>query len=45
MAKGQIKSNREVRKPKKAAAPKGAVSSVAATFAKPSKFDPKPKKK
>jgi len=40
MAKGQIRSNREIRKPKKSAAQKSAgpaTSSVAATFAKPSK--------
>ena len=37
MAKGQVRSNREVRKPKKTATAKVASSSssVAATFAKP----------
>jgi hypothetical protein len=39
MAKGQQHSNREVRKPKKAAAPKppAGAGSVSATFAKPQK--------
>ncbi len=42
MAKGQVRSNREVRKPKKSAAEKAAKSgvgagSVTATFAKPMK--------
>jgi hypothetical protein len=39
MAKGQTRSNREIRKPKKAAAAKSqpAMSSVASTFAKPQK--------
>ncbi|MFA5958119.1 hypothetical protein [Hyphomicrobium sp.] len=39
MAKGQTRSTREIRKPKKAAAAKSqpATSSVTATFAKPQK--------
>ncbi len=42
MAKGQVRSNREVRKPKKSAAEKAAkvaqsAGSVTATFAKPMK--------
>jgi hypothetical protein len=42
MAKGQIRSNREIRKPKKSAAEKSAkagqgAGSVSATFAKPMK--------
>lgn len=39
MAKGQVRSNREVRKPKKAAASKSAAatSTVSSTFAKPAK--------
>jgi len=39
MAKGQQRSNREIRKPKKAAIakPQSAMGSVAATFAKPQK--------
>ncbi len=46
MAKGQQKSNREVRKPKKAAADKqkAGASSVSATFAQPAgKFGGKKK--
>ncbi len=48
MAKGQKRSNREFRKPKKAAAEKSTgptVSSVSSVFAKPSKSDTKPKKR
>jgi hypothetical protein len=48
MAKGQMRSNREIRKPKKAAAGKSAApaaSSVSAAFAKPSKSDTKPKRR
>lgn len=48
MAKGQMKSNREVRKPKKTAAEKskgGADATVASAFAKPSKSDGSSKKK
>lgn len=48
MAKGQIRSNRETRKPKKAAAEKSAgpaAASVSSAFAKPSKNDVKPKKR
>jgi len=48
MAKGQKRSNREFRKPKKAAAEKStgpAVSSVSSVFAKPSKSHTKPKKR
>jgi hypothetical protein len=48
MAKGQMKSNREVRKPKKAAAEKvapSATSTVSAVFGKPGKSDGKPKKR
>jgi hypothetical protein len=48
MAKGYIRSNREIRKPKKSAAEKGAgpaIGSVSAAFAKPSKFDSKAKKR
>jgi hypothetical protein len=40
MAKGQVRSNKEIRKPKKSAAGKSAgpaASSVTSTFAKPSK--------
>jgi hypothetical protein len=47
MAKGQTRSNREIRKPKKSAAEKLAgksASSVSAAFAKPSNFA-KPNKK
>lgn len=47
MAKGQTRSNREVRKPKKSAAEKSvaaAASTVTTTFAKPSNF-PKSKNK
>jgi len=48
MAKGQRRSNREFRKPKKAAADKStgpAVSPVSSIFAKPSKTDTKLKKR
>jgi len=48
MAKGQRRSNRELRKPKKAAAEKStgpAASSVSSVFAKPLKSDTKPKKR
>ena len=47
MAKGQVRSNREVRKPKKSAAEKSAAaaSSVSTVFTKPSKGDAKSKKK
>jgi len=48
MPKGQRKSNRELRKPKKAAAKKGtgpAASSVSSVFAKPSTSGTKPKKR
>jgi len=48
MAKGQRKSNREIRKPKKSAAEKstGAEgSTVSSIFATPSKSDAKPKKR
>jgi hypothetical protein len=48
MAKGQQKSNREIRKPKKSAAAKGAgpaMGSVSAAFAKPAKGDLKQKKR
>jgi hypothetical protein len=47
MAKGQMRSNREIRKPKKTAAEKSApaTSSVSAVFAKPSKNDPKPRRR
>jgi hypothetical protein len=47
MAKGQQKSNREIRKPKKAVAAKGAAAgmgSVTAAFAKPDKGDLKKKR-
>jgi len=48
MAKGQMHSNREIRKPKKSAAAKGAAAapaSVASVFAKPAKFEAKAKKR
>jgi hypothetical protein len=48
MAKGQKRSNRELRKPKKAAAEKSvgpAGASVSSVFAKPSMSDAKPKKR
>ena len=46
MAKGQTRSNREVRKPKKAAPAKGAApATVTSVFAKPAKSDGKPKKR
>jgi hypothetical protein len=48
MAKGQKRSNREIKKPKKAGAKKGtgpAVSSASSVFAKPSRADAKPKKR
>jgi hypothetical protein len=47
MAKGQQRSNREIRKPKKAAAAKSAGSamgSVSSAFAKPSKTEGKSKR-
>jgi hypothetical protein len=37
VAKGQIRSNREVRKPKKSAAAKAPAASVTNAFAKPAK--------
>ena len=46
MAKGQIRSNREVRKPKKAAAPKSvSVATVTSTMTKSGKGGGKPGKK
>ena len=48
MAKGQVRSNREIRKPKKSVAAKGAaatVGSVSSIFAKPGKSDAKMKKR
>jgi len=48
MAKGQVRSNREIRKPKKAVAAKGAapaMGTVSAAFAKPGKSDFKQKKR
>jgi hypothetical protein len=48
MAKGQVRSNREIRKPKKSAAAKGAagsVASVSSVFASPGKSAAKPKKR
>ncbi len=45
MAKGERKSNREVRKPKKTAAEKSSASTVPATMAKLFKSDNKSKKK
>jgi hypothetical protein len=42
MAKGQARSNREAKKPKKAAPAKAAPGGVAATFASPSKMPGKP---
>jgi hypothetical protein len=48
MAKGQRRSNREIRKPKKATAEKNAgpaVSSVSSVFAEPSRSGTKPKKR
>lgn len=46
MAKGESRSNREVRKPKKAAAPKSVpVSTVSSTFTKGGKGGGKPGKK
>jgi hypothetical protein len=48
MAKGQLRSNREIRKPKKSAAAKGAaatVGSVSSVFAKPAKSEAKMKKR
>jgi hypothetical protein len=45
MAKGERKSNREVRKPKKTAAEKSAGQTVPATMAKLFKSDTKSKKK
>jgi len=48
MAKGQMRSNREIRKPKKAVAAKGAspaMGTVAAAFAKPGQGDIKQKKR
>jgi len=48
MAKSQLRSNREIRKPKKAVAAKGAtpaMGSVSAAFAKPAKADLKQKKR
>lgn len=48
MAKGQKRSNREIRKPKKASEKKNSgagVSSVAATFAQPAGVNAKPRKK
>ncbi len=46
MAKGQVRSNREIRKPKKAVAAKGAtVGSVSSIFAKPAKSETKMKKR
>jgi hypothetical protein len=47
MAKGQSRSNREIRKPKKAAAPKSvlAASTVTTTFAKTGKGSGKPVRK
>jgi len=47
MAKGQQRSNREIRKPKKSAAAKSAgpaVGSVASAFAKPAKTEAKGKR-
>lgn len=47
MAKGQMRSNREVKKPKKETAKKSAApagGSISTVFAKASKADPKPKK-
>jgi hypothetical protein len=43
MAKGQMKSNKEVKKPKKAAAEKSAGKGIVDVFAKPAK-GAKPKK-
>jgi hypothetical protein len=45
MAKGQRRSNREFRKPKKAAAEKSTGPAVSSVFAKPSKSDTKLKKR
>lgn len=48
MAKGQQKSNREVRKPKSAANKKSAptgLSAVSTAFSQPPKVEPKPKKR
>jgi len=48
MAKGQMHSKREIRKPKKSAAAKGAggaAASVASVFAKPSQIEAKAKKR
>jgi len=48
MAKGQMRSNREIRKPKKAVAAKGAspaMGTVTSAFAKPGKGDIKQKKR
>lgn len=47
MAKGHVRSNREIRKPKKTAAEKSAApaaSTVSTVFAKPSKGDVKPRR-
>jgi len=45
MAKGQIRSNKEIRKPKKAPEAKAAAASVSSVFAKASKTDAKARKR
>ena len=46
MAKGQVRSNKEIRKPKKSAAAKSAaLASVSSVFAKGSKMEAKARKR